>query len=64
MDFNIDIITNKSINKICPFCLGAGKLKAMQNVIAFNVSIRGKDKKVKCKYCNGTGIKEVDASES
>ncbi|MBO3356146.1 hypothetical protein [Clostridium perfringens] len=58
MDFNIDIITNKFIDNICPFCLGVGKLKAMQSTTIYNGSIRGKDKKVKCRYCNGTGIKE------
>lgn len=44
---------------ICPYCCGSGKLKAMQSVAVINGgSIRGKDKNVKCKYCNGTGIKE------
>ncbi|MGU8921268.1 hypothetical protein ACV3UV_11220 [Clostridium perfringens] len=64
MDFNINIITNKFINNICLFCLGTGKLNIMQSIATCNSSIRGKDKEVKCKYCNGIGIKEVDASES
>ncbi|WP_283695719.1 hypothetical protein [Clostridium perfringens] len=40
------------------FCLGAGRLKAMQSMVDYNGSIKGKDKMVKCEYCNGTGIKE------
>ena len=37
---------------ICPYCLGSGKLKAMQ--------IGGRDKEVKCKHCDGTGIKDIE----
>lgn len=37
---------------IYPYCLGSGKLKAMQ--------IGGRDKDVKCKHCNGTGIKDIE----
>lgn len=41
---------------ICPYCLGTGKLKAMQSLATFNKgSVRGKDTTVKCKYCNGEG---------
>lgn len=54
-NIKINIFANKSI---CPFCLGVGKLKAMQSIAAYNGSIRGKDKTVRCKYCKGTGIKE------
>lgn len=52
-NFNINIFDN---NKTCPFCFGTGKLKALQNMAIYNGgSIRGKDKQIKCKYCNGTG---------
>lgn len=45
--------------KICPYCLGDGKLKAMQRAnISNGISIRYKDTTVKCKYCNGAGIIE------
>lgn len=53
MEINIDL---SGLN-ICPYCLGTGKLKAMQSLATFNVgSIRGSDTKVKCKYCNGSGV--------
>lgn len=37
---------------ICPYCLGTGKLKAMQ--------IGGRDKEIKCKHCDGTGVKDIE----
>lgn len=56
MEFKIDIVPCK-VGR-CSYCLGTGKLKVMQSVIINNTtSIRYKDKEVKCKYCNGTGIK-------
>ncbi|WP_368240454.1 hypothetical protein [Clostridium paraputrificum] len=49
-DINIKI-------KPCPYCLGSGKLKAMQSVvITEGVSVRGKDTQVKCKHCEGIGL--------
>ena len=51
-NFNINVFDS---NKICPFCLGTEKLKIMQSIATYDGSIRGKDKKVRCKYCNGTG---------
>lgn len=46
---------------ICPYCLGSGKLKVMQSVAVIGGgSVRGKDKKVKCSYCNGSGIKDIE----
>lgn len=54
-NIKINTFANKSI---CPFCLGTGRLKAMQSIATYNGSIRGKDKTVKCKYCNRTGIME------
>lgn len=53
MKFDISL---KDIN-ICPYCLGSGKLKTMQSVaIIGGGSVRGSDIKVKCKYCNGSGL--------
>lgn len=53
----MEIKINLSGFSICPYCLGTGKLKAMQSLATFNgVSIRGKDTTVKCEYCNGIGI--------
>ena len=49
MEFKIDI---------CSYCFGSGKLKVMQSAMVNNTtSIRYKDKELKCKYCNGTGVK-------
>ena len=42
---------------ICPYCLGQGKLKAMQSAIYKNISIRANDTYIKCKHCKGTGLK-------
>lgn len=42
---------------ICHYCLGSGKLKAMQSAIYKNASIRANDITVKCKHCKGTGLK-------
>ncbi len=53
---DITIKPLKEIN-ICSYCFGSGKLKAMQSVIISNGSVIGKNKEVKCKYCNGTGIR-------
>lgn len=47
---------------ICPYCLGNGNLNAMQSMALIGGgSISGKDIKVKCKYCNGTGIRDTEA---
>ena len=55
MEIKIDL----SGVRICPYCLGSGELKAMQSLSTFNGgSIRGKDAMTKCKYCNGSGIKD------
>ena len=41
----------------CPYCSGTRTLKAMQSAIVNNTtSTRYKDKEVKCKQCDGTGI--------
>lgn len=54
MEIKIDINTNV---KACPYCLGSGKLKAMQSVvISYGWSIRGKDTQVGCIHCKGTGL--------
>lgn len=54
MEIKFDML--KDIN-ICPYCLGTGKLKAMQSVsVIGGGSIRGSDIKAKCKYCNGSGV--------
>jgi hypothetical protein len=43
-------------SNICPYCLGSGKLKAMQSAMTYDAgSIRYSDTKVKCSYCNGKG---------
>lgn len=45
---------------VCPYCLGTGKLKAMQRaMISHTESIRIKDKEVKCKHCDGIGVKII-----
>lgn len=42
---------------ICSYCLGSGKLKAMQSsAVIGGGSIRGVDTKVKCEYCGGGGL--------
>lgn len=52
---DIKIFTNTSM---CPYCFGTGKLKIMQSAAVYNSnSIRVADKKVKCKHCEGTGLK-------
>ncbi|MGL5328871.1 MAG: hypothetical protein ACRDD7_06355 [Peptostreptococcaceae bacterium] len=43
--------------ELCSYCLGSGKQKAMQSAINGNVSVRYIDTDVKCKYCNGSGVK-------
>lgn len=53
MEINIHVL--KDI-KFCPYCLGTGKLKVMQSVVTYNGSIRGQDRVVKCKHCNGSGL--------
>lgn len=54
MEIKFDML--KEIN-ICPYCLGRGKLKAMQSTsVIGGLSIRVADTKVKCKYCNGSGV--------
>lgn len=54
MEIKIDINTNV---KACPYCLGSGKLKAMQSVaISYGWSVRGKDTQVECIHCKGTGL--------
>lgn len=47
-----------ALTDLCPYCLGSGKVRAMQSVALFGGgSIRGKDTMVKCTYCKGTGRK-------
>lgn len=54
MDIKINTVNNV---KPCIYCLGTGKLKAMQSAATYNTgSVRGKDTKVKCKHCNGAGV--------
>lgn len=58
MNFKVDVLKDSTRKiKYCTFCLGTGKLKAMQSVATYNAeSVRGKDKQVKCRFCNGTGL--------
>lgn len=51
----MEIIIN-NIN-ICPYCLGIGKIKAMQSQTYIGGSVRAKDTEIKCSKCNGTGFK-------
>lgn len=40
----------------CPYCVGTGKLKAMQSAMTFNgPSVRVHDTKVECSHCKGAG---------
>ena len=58
MNIKIEIKAPNTID-LCPYCLGSGKLKAMQMAAVYGGgSIRVNDTKVKCKYCDGTGRKE------
>lgn len=44
------------IGTTCPYCMGTGKLKAMQRAMTFNgSSIRVHDTKVERRHCKGTG---------
>lgn len=43
--------------QICPYCLGSGKLKAMQSAIYKNKNIRANDIYIQCKYCKRIGLK-------
>lgn len=46
-----------TLKNICPYCLGAGKLKAMQRAMYIGGgSTRVQDTKVKCSHCNGKGF--------
>lgn len=60
IDKQADINNYININiKTCPYCCGSGELKAMQSVaITEGLSARGKDTKMKCKHCNGSGLIE------
>lgn len=54
MEIKIDNMYNA---RVCIHCNGTGKLKAMQSRAQIGgPSIRGKDKEIKCKYCNGRGV--------
>lgn len=57
VDIKIEIkIKSPNIVNLCPYCLGSGKLKAMQMAAVYGGgSIRVNDTKVKCNHCNGTG---------
>ncbi len=45
-----------TLNDLCPYCFGSGKLKAMQRAMTFGGgSIRVNDTSVKCNHCEGTG---------
>lgn len=58
IEFEANINTSKYLNNICPYCLGLGKLKAMQSAMTYDAgSVRVNDTKVKCNYCNGEGFK-------
>lgn len=54
---NIKIYNNiYSHMKMCLYCSGTGKLKAMQSAISNNgTCVRTIDKIIKCKHCEGTG---------
>jgi len=55
LEIKIDIKV-PNLTNTCPYCLGSGKLKAMQSAAMFGGgSIRVQDTKVKCEHCNGTG---------
>ncbi|MGK4042209.1 hypothetical protein AB0Y20_07885 [Heyndrickxia oleronia] len=45
------------LSDLCHYCMGSGKLKAMQNakLLNLNKSIRVQDTEVECPHCNGTG---------
>ena len=52
-------ITIENFVDICPYCLGRGKLKAMQMAMTYDSgTVRCNDTFVKCTYCKGTGRKE------
>ena len=54
MQIKIDM--NSKI-KLCPYCFGSGKLKAMQSVaVCRGVSARSEDIQVECKHCKGIGL--------
>jgi len=56
---NIEIKISDILN-ICPYCLGLGKLKAMQTAMTYDAgSIRTKDTLVKCSHCDGKGFKKI-----
>ncbi|SNR95708.1 hypothetical protein SAMN05446037_100281 [Anaerovirgula multivorans] len=56
MNIKIDMSLQKGLC-LCPYCLGTGKLKAMQNAMTYDAgTIRYKDTLVKCNHCNGTGL--------
>ncbi|MDU3410129.1 hypothetical protein [Clostridium sp.] len=61
---NIDVKVNAFGNNLkieyCSHCLGVGKLKVMQSVATDIGSFRGKDKEIRCKHCDGTGIKNTE----
>lgn len=60
-EFNIpmEVVTKVNDRAICTHCLGSGTVKAMQSAtVKGETSIRYADTKVKCKYCNGIGLKE------
>ena len=60
IEIEIERSLNKSLFNICPYCLGTGKLKAMQSAMTYDAgTVRVNDTKVKCIYCNGTGHKEA-----
>lgn len=56
MQININFI-NTLFSEICYYCMGTGKLKAMQRakILYSNKSIRVQDTEVECPHCNGTG---------
>lgn len=55
----IKIQTLPNISDICPNCFGTGKQKAMQMAMTLDKrAIRDKDIKVKCQFCNGTGLRK------
>ncbi|MCM3452761.1 hypothetical protein M3685_02210 [Heyndrickxia oleronia] len=45
------------LSDLCHYCMGSGKLKAMQSakLLNLNKTIRVQDTEVECPHCNGTG---------
>jgi DnaJ-class molecular chaperone len=58
-------ITQPDFTKICPACLGSGKVKAMQSYMTYDAgSVRGPDTKVTCPSCKGTGRNSTESQDT